>query len=205
MIPQLDIVDTGEDVVEQKMNTFDYSVTGMPPRYYGVTFDKFPNAISDKVREFSLHGSGPIVLEGSNGTGKTVTLCASFYERYINGLTPGLYLSCKYTVCPMIRSSRSFAAKVNEMDMLLIYYNTPFLILDEVGKGDDKILERNFVSCVLSARYDRKLKTGIGTNMSTDELCTWLGEDINSRFHETAIALVLDGKDWRNKNDEAVF
>lgn len=180
-------------------DVFDYSVTGIPKRYYGVSFETHSNSTTNQVRDFSIKGKGVLIIEGSNGSGKTETLCAAFYERYIHGLTPGLYLSCKYTVCPMMRSSRSFAAKLNEMDTYEKFYNIPFLVLDEVGKGDDTVLEKTFVSNVISARYDNDLNTAIGTNMTIEELCSWLGEDISSRFHQTAIQCVLDGKDWRKE------
>ena len=73
----------------------------------------------------------------------------------------------------------------------------PFVVFDEVGKGDDKNIEKGFISSIISARYDFVKPTILISNMSMVELCDWLGQDINSRFHETATVVTLEGKDYR--------
>ena len=85
----------------------------------------------------------------------------------------------------------------NELQTLSHYYTTPFLVLDEVGKGDDAVIAKMFVACVLAARYDNNLPTLITTNMNAEELGEFVGKDIKSRFFETAQIYTLDGADLR--------
>lgn len=180
---------------------FDWASIGIPKKYWNISLDDCSNSITDLVRDFVLGKTNKkvLVIEGPNGTGKTRTVSAAFTERLLSGLAAGKYISCKYTVCPMVRSSRSFSAKVNEIDLLNRFYNEPFLVLDEAGKGDDQCLEKVFDSNVISARYDNELPTVICTNETMGELCTYLGYDIEDRFRETALVLTLDGESWRTK------
>lgn len=178
----------------------DFSVTKIPKKYYGVTFTTHANNITQQVKEFftkgKLNGKKILVIQGPNGTGKTETVCAGLNFRVLEGMS-GEYMSCKYTLCPALRSSRSFAAKQNEMEFFNHYYNIPFLVLDEAGKADNSELEKIFLANVISARYDNDLPLVIVTNMTMRELCDFLGKDIESRMRESASVLTLDGNDWR--------
>lgn len=186
-----------ENFNKKRINDFDINQTGMPSRYYDASFEAYPIPIVDTFRNFCLHGTGVFVIEGSNGTGKTYEACASINERIKNGMTGGYYFSCKYTVCPMVRSSRSFSTKENEIELIKRITRMPYVIFDEVGKGDDGNIEKTFLTNVISARYDFVKPTVLISNMTMIELCEWLGQDINSRFHETATVVTLDGKDNR--------
>lgn len=189
--------ENNEQFVAKRISDFDINQTGMPSRYYEASFDTYNIPIVEPFRQFCLSGTGFFIVEGSNGTGKTYEACASINERIKNGLTGGFYFSCKYTVCPMVRSSRSFSAKENELELIKRIARMPYVVFDEVGKGDDQNIEKCFLSNIISARYDFVKPTVLISNMSMIELCEWLGQDINSRFHETATVVTLDGKDNR--------
>lgn len=177
----------------------DFSVTGIPKRYWGVTFDHHPNVITEALREFATTDDGILLIQGANGSGKTEAACAMFTYRASLGLFAGLYLNAKYQICPMIRSCRSYSSKQNEMTVMHRYYSAPFLVIDEVGKGDTADYERQFLSQVISARYDNLLPTVLISNFTTRELGDFLGEDIRSRFFETALIKTLNEKDWRQE------
>lgn len=194
-----DMINSQEQGLQNDNFAPDYSNINIPKRYWGVTFEKHPNNITEGVKKFATAKSGVLIIQGANGSGKTETACAMFTYRIEKRLRAGQYLNAKYEICPMIRSSRSYAAKQNELEVLRRYYNEPFLVIDEVGKGDNAEMEKQFLSQVLSARYDNELPTVIITNWTSKELSAFLGEDIRSRFFETAIIKTLTGDDWRIK------
>lgn len=187
------------------MTEYEWEETGIPPRYRGEPLEGCPKPASDNVRNFCLgKGTDMLVVTGGNGTAKTRTACASFTERISSGFEPGLYLSCKYQLCPMFRSSRLSGFGTSEYDLYVKYYRTPYLVIDEYGKGDDSRLERAVVRSILSARYDNGLLTCLVTNLSMQELVSdgdvGLGADIRSRLKETATVIAMDGADWRESN-----
>lgn len=188
-------------VVPKNKSVTDYSCTNMPRRYWGANFTQYPAPFSQKLNDFALGKTDKIfmVLEGGNGTGKTYNSCSCIGVRMEAGLNPGNYLSCKYTLCPLFRSSRLTTGSRNEIDTYSFYYDSPFNVLDEVGKGDDKILEKTVVSNLISAGYDNEQRYLISTNMTMTELCKWLGEDINSRFYQCAEVITINECDYRKK------
>lgn len=183
------------------MCSFEWEEAGIPQRYYRAVLGNSP--VEEKVREFCLgKGTDVLVIQGGNGTSKTRTFSASFTERADNDLELGLYLSCKYMLCPMFRSARLSNFKMSEYDLYKKYYEAPYLVIDEPGKGDDAALEKAVVRNIFSARYDLGLLTGIAMNWTMKEFCEWLGDDGTSRMRETATVLTLNGVDWRSENRE---
>lgn len=187
------------------MTEFEWEESGVPARYRGLMLDDCPAEAADKVRKFCTgNGTDVLVITGGNGTAKTAVASASFTERDVNGLEVGLYLSCKYQLCPMFRSSRLTSFGMSEYDLYRKYYETPYLVMDEYGKGDDERLEKAVVRNILSARYDRGLLTALVTNFTMKEITgdsdVGLGNDIASRLRETATVFVMDGADWRADN-----
>lgn len=198
--PQLVISEEENEVVGKEDSFFDKNFArkaGVPERFLDATFENTQNRCTQRVKDFTQFARGVLILQGTNGTGKSRTACAAINYRLTNGMAPGMYISCNYQVCPLIRSSRSFRADKNELQVLTEYYTTPFLILDEVGKGDDSVISKMFVTCVLAARYDNNLPTLITTNLTKQELAEFVGKDITSRFVETATVAILDGEDLR--------
>lgn len=198
--PQLEINDDDEMEISQRDSYFDKNYArqaGVPERFLDATFENTQNRCTQRVKDFTQFARGVLIIQGTNGTGKSRTACAAINYRIASGLASGMYISCNYQVCPLIRSSRSFRADKNELQVLTEYYTTPFLILDEVGKGDDLVISKMFVTCVLAARYDNNLPTLITTNLTKQELAEFVGKDITSRFVETATVAILDGEDLR--------
>ena len=184
------------------MNEYEWEETGVPARYRNIRLDECPQKDAGTIRKFCLgDGTDVCLVTGGNATAKTKTMCATFTERELAGLVPGLYLSCKYQLCPMFRSSRLTNFGMTEYDLYRKYYEAEYLVIDEYGKGDDGRLERAVVRNILSARYDRGLLTAVITNFTPQEIMGdgdyGLGADVRSRFKETATVLAMDGADWR--------
>ena len=154
-------------------------------------FDFATKPVSDAV----------LILSGGVGTGKTSRLCGAMHERAVLGMSAGKYLSCR-TLCAKIRTSKSFSARINEEELYEMYSKTPFLVIDEFGRGDDEKLELQFISTVLALRYDNNLRTAIGTNLSLGNVKNVLanngaGEDLVDRLSSVLIPMVLDGNSLR--------
>lgn len=202
--PQLKIPENQDiDVIQEKTNniTIFMKTAKVPLRFLSASFQNTQNNICDSVKKFSENGNGICVITGGNGTGKTRTAACAIRNRIDNGLTAGKFISCKYEVCPLIRSSRSFKAEHSEQQILESFYKTPFLVIDEAGRGDDQTISKSFLVNVLSARYDNELPTLITTNFLIQDLCNFLGQDVTSRFFETAEVLNLSGDDRRKTNE----
>lgn len=195
------------NITDNQVNTETLDITdlnfvrkaGVPERFVNASFENTQNRCTQKVKDFVQFNRGVLILNGTNGTGKTRLACCAIIYRIANHQNSGKYISCNYEVCPLIRSSRSFRAVKSEYEILKEFYTTPFLVLDEVGKGDDEVISKMFVSCVLAARYDNNLPTLITTNLSKEELSKFVGKDIQSRFFETATVATLDGTDLRRQ------
>jgi len=182
----------------QKINTTSFiEQTNIPEKFINAVLDD--SGTSKLIQEFCEEKSKytTMVLIGDFGRGKSYSACASMIHRSSTGLSAGKYISCKYEVCPLIRTSRNFKSSVQEFDVLKGYYTIPYLILDEMGQGDDAQIEKVFDSNVLSARYDNGKHTVITTNMDMNELCDFLGGSLKSRFKETAIPVYFGGIDRR--------
>jgi DNA replication protein DnaC len=193
-----------EDLLDIKQNcdtvfnaTSFIEQTNIPEKFINAHLE---DSETDKViREFCEEKSKYItlVLIGDFGRGKSYSACASMINRSKLGMNAGKYISCKYEVCPLIRTSRNFKSSVQEYDILKEYYTIPYLVLDEIGQGDDAQIEKVFDSNIISARYDNEKRTVITTNMDMNEICTFLGGSLKSRFKETAVPVYFNGIDRR--------
>ena len=164
--------------------------------------------ITQAFKAFCLNKSNDKVfgLSGSTGTGKTTLACAGMHERAVNGMAPGLYLSCR-TLKPMIMTSRSFKASESEMDIYNKYASIPFLILDEIGKCTDSQLEWDFVTTIFALRYDNEKPTVFTTNLNYEQFRVFIladlnrGADIYDRLKTCLIPEVMAGESFRGKCD----
>lgn len=178
----------------------------IPQRFATARLADYPVTFVDEVKNFALNKKNDKVflITGSVGTGKSTLLCASMHERAINGLSEGFYLSMRM-LCPMIRTSRSFSAKENEEQLYQKYATVPFLVIDEVGRGEVIDQERCFIRTVLALRYDNMLPTMIGTNMSIGQFKVFIAgdvektatDDILDRLNSTIIAKAMVGESRR--------
>ena len=177
-----------------------YDRVGMPDKFRGVTFTTHPNVITERVKTFCTKKEGGIlIIIGPVGTGKTETACCSFLERAKAGLPAGEYLNAEYQLCPKYRSSKLSTSSMTEWDFFQHYYKLPFLVLDEVGRGDDKEVERKVITNFISSCYDNLTKIIITTNMTMEELIDFLGDRITDRFREVAEVCVLNNESWRGR------
>lgn len=143
----------------------------IPKRFAKTRIGDFPVPFWDEVKDLSLtkDSDALLVVVGPSGTGKSTFLTALMHERAINGVGAGEYLEC-HSLVAMIRSSRSFAAKETEYDLIQHYAKIPFLVLDELGVSEDRKIEAAFFRTVFALRYNNMLPTAVGTNLDANSL-----------------------------------
>lgn len=142
-------------------------IAEIPFRFAETTLKDIDQTLASKVKDFALSSNNDKVflLFGSVGMGKTSAMCAAIHERQCNGLDCGLYFSIRFLM-PKLRTTRSFSAKENEESFYRRLSTVPFLCLDEIGTCPNRDEEREFLTTILSARYDNCLPTFIATNLS---------------------------------------
>lgn len=141
-------------------------IANIPLRFAECTLNDVDKELADKVRTFCLNpkSDNVFILFGNVGRGKTTTMSAAVHERKIKGLDCGLYFSIRM-LSPTLRTCRSFSAKENEEMLYKRFSTVSFLCLDEVGTCFNQAEEREFLTTVMSARFDNCLPTMIATNL----------------------------------------
>lgn len=187
--------------------------SGVPLRYSEVRFSDYNSkfvtdekiiSTVEKFKSFCIEPDTDKIFGicGPTGSGKTTLTCCGIHERAINGMSSGLFLSCR-TLKPMIMTSRSFKATESEYDIYKKYMTTPFLVIDELGKCSDEQLEWEFFTTVIAGRYDNKLRTVFTTNLDYGKLKAFImnngnkGEDIYDRIKSVLIAETLVSESHR--------
>lgn len=143
----------------------------IPKRFATTRVETFSVPFWEEVKDLSLtkETDALLVVTGPSGTGKSTFLTALMHERAINGVGAGEYLEC-HSLVAMIRSSRSFAAKETEYDLIQHYAKVPFLVFDELGVSEDRKTEAAFFRTVFALRYNNLLPTAVGTNLDAKSL-----------------------------------
>lgn len=177
----------------------------IPKRFHGSRIGKFKTPIDELVKNFCTGGNGKVfLLSGSVGTGKSTMGFASMYERALNGLCEGEYLSARM-LCPILRSKQNFNSPESEHEFIVRMGTTPYWFYDEAGKADDKEIEWSFISKVLAIRYDNMLDSFITTNMGLGDFGAFIkhcgkGDDIYTRIKSNLITACFTGRCFRQEN-----
>lgn len=196
-------------------------IANIPARFSETTFNDIDPTLAAKVKDFALQNSDRVfILFGSVGLGKTSAQAAAIHERKIKGLDCGYYFSIRFLL-PTLRNCRSFSAQENELSFYRRLSTVAFLCLDEVGTCPSREEEKEFLTTVLSARYDNELPTFIATNdspfnfkllisgdkadgRSYEELKAYCGEldkknPVLNRLKSVAIPYTLTGESYRTR------
>lgn len=169
-------------------------ISELPNRFANTTFNDISVELASKVKPFALKQKNDeiFLLFGQIGLGKTSAMAAAIHERQLKGLDCGLYFSIRFLL-PRLRTCRSFSAKENEEAFYRRLSTASFLCLDEVGTCADKNEEREFLTTVISARYDNMLPTFISTNLSPNKFKYLItGNDYSDRTVEEQVVLCKD-------------
>lgn len=192
---------------------------GIKENYVKATLDNY-NAITESQKEAlnccKLIDEGEItklVLLGGNGVGKT-HLASALVKKH-NGLLITAYeMFATYRGC--------FNGKSSELDVIKKFSKLPLLAIDEYGRTKGSEAEENFMSAIIDNRHSNNLPTLILSNLIRKRDCVFyqnnnkacencerhnclesrLTKDVISRLRENSKVVLLDGEDYRRRQNE---
>lgn len=180
--------------------------SGIPARYIGCTLENFTGDGSGQrrarelaaryVESFPARGAS-LVLCGKPGTGKTHIACAigqmliERKQRVVFETVIAAIRSIKDTYRK--DSERSEQQAVNE------FIAPDLLILDEVGAQFGTEHEKLLLFEIINERYQACRATILISNLTREELSTYLGDRVMDRFRETGAVVAFDWASHRGK------
>lgn len=176
--------------------------TMIPERYYTSTFNNYTgnetqvNQIMQYAEKTARNYNGILVILGGYGTGKTHLACACLHTntngRYIDMPTLEIEIEC----------SRDFSAKENKASVLEKYIKPSLLVIDEIGRFQNPIAEKQALYYIINARYNKKLSTVLVSNFNQKEFGEYVGNATTDRIAEKRILIELKGESYRQSHGE---
>ncbi len=175
-----------------------YEHTGVPKKFFNHSIetyqvrDKSQKEAKEFVSSFILQPKNRMLLLcGNNGTGKTHLGCAVLRE------CKGIYIT-SFKLCVEYESGSDFKSKRNKLEVLDFYAKQEMLVIDEVGRFDEKT-EKLVIPAIINMRYEDDLPTVIISNLSKSEIVSYFGKAIYDRMTETCISIEFKSKSMRQE------
>lgn len=188
-----------QDRLEQLRSRVEMALgeSGIPILYRDCALtSEAPKAARDWLRAFIDRATtGPLVMVGDVGTGKTYTACAMALELINSGLYAKYISALVY--CRKIRDTWGRNADPREDQILESYARAPFLVIDELGAG--KAADEPIIQELICARYDanQMRRTIIVTNVAPNKFAEKIGERAADRIKDKAVLLTMTGDSLR--------
>ena len=168
------------------------------------------------VEEYPLDRNAGLLLVGPVGVGKT-HLAVGVIKELIRKNIPCLFYDYR-ELLKEIQNSYNSTVQTTEMEVLRPVFDTPVVVLDELGAVKPTEWVWDTVSHILNTRYNDQRTTIITTNYPDqpayenggdsdrslaqratrrETLGDRIGERMRSRLHEMCRTVVMDGKDFR--------
>jgi DNA replication protein DnaC len=176
-----------EEETKQAELISSYKAKGIPPRYYGVSWENWISDTEEKKKAFNTVKNEAwktnLFLCGKSGTGKThLAMC----------LTKD---GAKYRRLPDIfREVRS--AFDSEQDIIDKYGTVKMLIIDEVGRQKFSPFEMNLFFEIIDKRWNNMLPTTLITNLTKKEFFSEYGTAIIDRLRP-----IIVGFNWESRRE----
>ena len=164
-----------------------YQAKGIPPRFYGASWDNWVSDTGDKQKAYDTVKSEAwktnLFLCGKSGTGKThLAMC----------LTKD---GAKYRRLPDIfREVRTHFD--SEQDIIDKYGTVKLLIIDEVGRQKFSKFEKNLFFEIIDKRWNNVLPTTLITNLTEKEFFQEYGTAILDRLRPMIVRF-----NWGSKRE----
>lgn len=170
--------------------------SGIPARFAGAAFDSAPAPLRAWAeRLIAGQGTGPALLVGPVGTGKTHGACAvlahviresGYAGRFTTSSEFGRLIRDQWTAL-----ERTEASIVDD------YAGAPVLVLDDVGA--QRPIDTELLQELIGARYagDLMHATIITTNWSAENLEKAIGERAADRIREGSVVIPMTGPSRR--------
>lgn len=135
-----------------------------------------------------------ILFYGDVGTGKSF-MAVSLAKRLIEKLIKVTYIG-SYEMCQVINDAifKGDDAAIAKRDM---YYNTDFLIIDDLGTEIDTQVSSKSILDLVNYRLSKNLKTLITSNLNVDAIKEKYGERLSSRLLSNYYIYRFRGRDLR--------
>lgn len=176
----------------------DVSEAAIPGKFFRAEMQKsefVPEASAWMARAVSQSSTGPLLIVGPVGTGKTY-MAVAMLKHILRTIRWGRYLSA-IDYGRRVRETWTTRKEETERSLLDTYSRTGVLVLDELGANraaDDSIIQD-----LICARYDAgKLATTIVvSNLAPKALTSAIGERAADRIKEGSTVLTLVGESLR--------
>ena len=175
-----------EEYKDQKISTL-LSKNGVTGIFLGVGYDTFQ---VDQLKDLAkLHVRGMImawvaesfrnlIISGHPGTGKTLLASIAVNEACRN-MRPALYV----TEQKLYRDFRAYLHYPDKESQLVGHYGSiNFLVIDELGRSAGTEYEARLLAEIIDDRYRNSKSTLFCTNMSFEELTSYLGDNVIRRL-----------------------
>lgn len=201
------------EAAERRKQTVDLILrrSGIPPRFAGRTFDTYKAGDERQMRVLNickayaskfddrLSQGGGLVMCGMPGTGKTHLACAIANEIAGRGRT-SMFVSAVAAV-RRVKQTYSRASEETESGAIARFSVPELLIIDEVGVQFGSDTEKMILFEIINTRYEQMMPTILISNLTKDELSTFVGERVMDRMAEGGgVVLAFD---WKSARSEA--
>lgn len=191
--------DLKTEMQEKSFENFDESifsnekVDGKPSiRDYMLEVKKSLEAYADNFK----NESKSLLFFGDVGTGKSF-MATAVAKRLLEKLVKVTYVA-SYEMCQVMNQA-IFKGDDESISKKQIFYNTDFLIIDDLGTEIDSQVSTKSILDLINYRLSKNLKTLITSNLNVDAMKEKYGERFSSRILSNYYIYCFRGSDLRLK------
>ncbi|MCK9597669.1 MAG: ATP-binding protein [Sphaerochaeta sp.] len=161
------------------------------------TFDTYPKDAPKYAERMAfmqrwLETDKWLILLGTVGSGKT-GLAVSAYKVILDSGIHGVF----WRMSLLLDGAKGTFDNGGQNPIEPLRTGCKLVVLDDVGAERGTEWAIATVADLITARYDRKLRTIITTNLTMDKFTECYGERVRDRLGEVAEALILTGRSLR--------
>lgn len=149
------------------------------------------------AKEFVTNDDYIVILYGRTGTGKS-HLAVSMLREWCSKDEP----RCGYTTEKEIfyDCTKTISSKSTTIDSVLDkYINYDQLVIDELGRAEPSPFKKENLLEIITQRLERKKKTVIIGNMTTETLVAYFSDAVLSRMKAGGHSFLFTEEDYRSK------